>query len=94
MQSYLPQTPRSILTTTLLLFLFRTNAQRILPTTKSVADSLLRVPIRLVPADHYCKGLGFMCQKEWQLEKASAIPLRLRLGSVEYVDMMEGKARK
>jgi hypothetical protein len=45
----------------------------------------------LVSADFYARHVGFFCKKEWQWEKASGIPLRLRLGSVDYCDFLEGK---
>ena len=54
-------------------------------------DSLRNLPIQIIPSNYYVKGLGFFCKKELQLEKATKVPFRFRLGSVEYVDQLEGK---
>ena len=45
-----------------------------------------------IAGDFYQKSLGFMCQKEWQMEKHTKVPLRFRLGSLAYTDYLEGKS--
>ncbi|WP_157557975.1 hypothetical protein [Niabella aurantiaca] len=41
----------------------------------------------------YYNHLGFMCRQELKLEKATKTSFRIRLGSVEYTDRMEGKRK-
>lgn len=54
-------------------------------------DSLKNVPLRVLAQDHYTNQLGFFCRKELQLEKLTKLPLRIRLGSLDYVNHIEGK---
>jgi hypothetical protein len=48
-------------------------------------------PLRIVSPDFYINHFGFLCRQELRLENKTYIPLRFRLGSLKYVDRMEGK---
>jgi len=39
----------------------------------------------------YVQSIGFFCKQEIKLEKNTLVPLRLRLGSVDYTNYMEQK---
>lgn len=66
-------------------------AQKLVSISQQIIDSQHLQPLRLLPENYYCNKLGFVCKKEIQLEKSTKIPLKIRLGSIDYVDKMEGK---
>ncbi|OJW77328.1 MAG: hypothetical protein BGO69_18265 [Bacteroidetes bacterium 46-16] len=64
-----------------------------------------RPPLRILPQntarihttgilrpDLYTRHLGFFCRQELKMEKQTKLPLRIRLGSMEYCDWLEGKS--
>jgi hypothetical protein len=45
-----------------------------------------------LPQSLYVSKLEFFCRKEYQFEKATSLPLRFRLGSLEHTDRLELKS--
>ena len=48
-------------------------------------------PSMLVAPSFYAGHLPFFCRQEIKFEHATKIPFKFRLGSVQYVDYLEGK---
>lgn len=45
----------------------------------------------VIPQNFYTQYFGIMCKKELAIEKATKIPLRFRLGSLQQCNYLEGK---
>lgn len=86
----------------LLLLSFGARAQQVqeLVVSCGIADSLKQVrslqrlnfkPAPVVGKDYYYRGLGLACKVEFKMEKATKVPLRFRLGSLQQTDYLEQK---
>ncbi len=63
--------------------------QKKIPAIQQSAD--INNPLTILNPGFYTQHFGFFCKKELQFEKATKIPFKFRLGSVQQCDWMEGK---
>jgi len=54
-------------------------------------NALLIKPSSIISQNYYTEHFGIMCKKELAIEKATKIPLRFRLGSLQQCNYLEGK---
>ncbi len=45
----------------------------------------------IIPCNYYTQTFGIICKKELQMQKLTALPIFFRLGTLEYVNRLEGK---
>jgi len=60
-------------------------------TLRKPVPTLLFSPRPILAKDSYYQSLGAACKVEFKMEKATKIPLRLRVGSLQQTDYMEQK---
>jgi hypothetical protein len=59
--------------------------------TESIEEVKPPKPLTIIPGNYYTKHFGIMCKKELAFEKVTKIPSRLRLGSLQQCNYLEGK---
>jgi hypothetical protein len=87
---------RLLIITLLITFNYCNGQQKIpLPKTMVFTSKLypaqLKKPTVVIRPDFVSSKQGFICRQEWKFEKKTRLPVRVRLGSLDYVNKMEGK---
>ncbi len=67
-------------------FIFKFNEIHAFPALKNNT-----VQPNIVPQNYYTQHFGIMCKQELAIEKATKIPFRFRLGSLQQCNYLEGK---
>ena len=66
----------------------------ILPAKLPIETAPFSTKRKVLTPDFYVRQLSFFCRQEIKFEKATNVPLKFRVGSVEDCDRMEGKYKK
>jgi len=56
-------------------------------------DTTCYIPRLMISANTYSNNLAFFCKRELELEKKTGVSMKFRLGSVDYVNTLEGKSQ-
>jgi hypothetical protein len=56
-------------------------------------DTAIYIPGLMISANTYTNNLAFFCKRELELEKKTGVSMKFRLGSVDYVNTLEGKSQ-
>jgi hypothetical protein len=57
----------------------------------NISMKITDINYNIIRPDFYTQNFGFFCKKELQLEKIVRVPVKIRLGSVQQCDWLEGK---
>ena len=69
---------------------YSVKAQKSMPV-KDSTNLMLYKPYSIIPKNFYNHNLGFFCEKEFKIQKATGVNLFFRLGSKDIVDFLEQK---
>ena len=76
------------------LSILSTPVHTISPAKLTIKTAPLSTKKEVLTSGFYVRQLSFFCRQEIKFEKATKIPFKFRVGSVEDCDRMEGKYKK